>query len=220
MLTQTAHEVEGLSLRLLLRQRKRVVRHSLLDRLPHLRRGTEESIRRHRTPDPLVRTPEVVGLDEEGDAALAIVEVREDRPREKLLPQGLPEALDLAQGLRVVRPALDVPDALTAQLLLEVGVATPRHVLTPLVREDLPWRAVLRDPSRQRFQHQGRPLVVRQHQRHKVARVVVHEGRHVEAVMPPEEKRENVRLPELIRLRAFEAVLEWTRLGRSLGYCF
>src|SRR5205814_5929976 len=108
---------------------------------------------------PLMRAAEVVGLDEEADPPLAVLEVREDRPREKLLPQRLPEALDLAQRLRMVRPALDVPDALAAQLFLEIRVTAPGHVLAPLVRQHLPRSAVLRDPTSQRFQHQRRALV-------------------------------------------------------------
>jgi hypothetical protein len=130
------------------------VGHPLFDGRPHLRRRPEETVRRHRPSDPLVRTPEVVGLHEECDPALAILEVRKDRPRQKLLPQRLPETLDLPQRLGMVWPALDVPDALTPQLLLEVRVPTPRHVLPSLIRQYLTWRTVLRDPSRQRFQNQ------------------------------------------------------------------
>jgi hypothetical protein len=192
--------------------------HALLDRVPDLRSGPEESVRRHRTRNPLVRPTEVVGLHEERDPTLAILEVREDRPRQKLLPQRLPEALDLAQGLRMVGPALDVTDALTVELGLEVGVPAPRHVLASLVGQHLAWGAVLRDPPRQRFQDQRGPLVMRHHQRHEVARVVVHEGGHVQTVMAPQQKREDVRLPELVRLCALESVLRWTRLGHRLRY--
>jgi hypothetical protein len=162
---------------------------------------------------------EVVGLDEERDAALAILEVRKDRPREKLFPQRLPESLDLSQGLRMVRPALDVTDALTMKLRLEIGVTAPRDVLAPLVRQHLSRSAVLRNPPRQRLQDQRRPLVMRHHQRHEVPRVVVHESGHVKTLMPPQEKREDVRLPELVRLRSLESVLGRTRLGHRLLYC-
>jgi hypothetical protein len=217
-LAQAAHQVEGLALRSLLGQGQRVVGHALFDGRPHLRRRPEEAIRRHRTPDPLVRTPEVVGLHEERDPPLAILEVGKDRAREKFLPQRLPEALDLAQRLRMVRPALDVTDALTTQLLLEVGVPAPGHVLTSLIRQHLPRRAVLGDAARQRLQDQRRPLVMRHHQGHQVARVVVHEGRHVQPLLPSQQKREDVRLPKLVRFGTLESVLGWTRLGQSLGY--
>jgi hypothetical protein len=218
VLAQTAHQVEGLSLRLLLGQGQRVVGHSLFDRVPHLRRRPEESVRRHRSPDSLVRTTEVVGLYEERDPALAILEIRKDRPREKFLPQRLPEALDLSQRLRMVRPALDVTDALTMELRLEIGVPAPRHVLPSLVRQHLTRRPVLCNPPRQRFQHQGSALVMRHYQGNEVPRVVVHEGGHVQPLMPPQEKREDVRLPELVRFRALESMLGWTWLGRRLLY--
>jgi hypothetical protein len=191
---------------------------AFLDRVPDLRCRPEEAVRGHCAPDALVRSAEVVGLDEEADPALAVVEVREDRPRQKLLPQGFPEAFDLAQGLGMVGTALDVADPLPPQLLLEVGVAAPRDVLTALVRQDLTRRTVLRYPSRQRLQDQGGPLVMRHHQRHHVARVVVHEGRHVQPVMASEQECEDVGLPELIRFRSLESVFHRTWLGRCLCY--
>jgi hypothetical protein len=165
-----------------------------------------------------MRTAEVVGLDEERNPPLAILEIREDRPREKLLPQGLPEALDLPQRLRMVRPALDVTDALPPQLLFKVRVPAPRDVLPALVRQDLTRRAVLCDPTRESLEHQRRPLVMGHYQRHQVPRVIVHEGGHVQTLMPPQQKREDVRLPELIRLCSLESVPFWTRLGHRLRY--
>lgn len=183
MRAQTAHQIEGLSLRTLLGQGQSVVRHALLDGVPYLRRGPEESVGRHCSSDPLMWPPEVVGLDKQGDATLAILEVRKDRPREKLLPQRLPETLDLPQRLRMMGPALDVPDSLTLQLGFEIGVPAPRHVLTSLVRQDLTWGAVLGNPTRQSFEDERRALVMRYHQRHQVPRVVVHEGGHVQTLM-------------------------------------
>jgi hypothetical protein len=161
---------------------------------------------------------EVVGLDEERHTALAVLKVRKDRPREKFLPQRLPKTLDLPQGLRMVRPALDVTDALTMKLGLEIGVSAPGNVLAPLIRQHLSRSAVLRNPPRQRLQDQRRSLVMRHYQRHKVPRVVVHEGGHVKTLMPAQEKREDVRLPELVRLRSLESVLGRTRLGHWLSY--
>jgi hypothetical protein len=215
---QTAHQIEGLSLRPLPGQGQRVVGHALLDGRPHLRRRPEETIRRHRATNALVRAAEVVGLDKQRDPTLAVVEVRKHRPREKLLPQRLPESLDLSQGLRVVRAALDVTDTLAMELGLEVGVPTPGDVLASLIRQDLTWSAVLGNPTSQSFKHERRTLVMRHHQRHEVPRVVVHEGGHVQTLVPPQKKREDVRLPELIRLRALESILGWTRLGRGLLY--
>jgi hypothetical protein len=47
--------------------------------------------------------------------------------------------------------------------------------------------------------------MVRQRVRHHEARVVVHESDQVDALMPSQQKREDVRLPELIGLRSLEA---------------
>ncbi len=207
-LPETAHQVEGLPRRTRARQGKRVVRHSALHCRPDLRRGTEESVRGHKPPDALMRTAEVVGLDVETHTPLAVLEIREDRPRQELLPERLPEALDLPQRLRVVRPALDVTDALTLQLVLEVSGPPPSRVLPALVGEDLARRPVLRDRPRQGLQHQGAALVVRDDQGHEVARTVVHEGGHVDALVPPQQEGEDVALPELVRLRALEAPLQ------------
>jgi hypothetical protein len=60
--------------------------------------------------------------------------------------------------------------------------------------------------------------MVGHHQRYDVPRVVVHEGGHVQPLVPPQQKREDVRLPELIRFRAFETMRRRTRLSRDLGY--
>jgi hypothetical protein len=206
-LTEPPYQVEGLPRRPRAGELKGIRRHAPLHRRPYLRRGAEEAVRRHQTPDPLMGTAEVVGLDEKTHPSLAVLEVREDRPREQLLPQGLPEALDLPQRLRVVRAALDVADALTAKLLLEVGVPAPSRVLPALVGEDLPRRPVIRDPPRERLQDERASLVMGDHERHQVPRVVVHEGGHVHPLVTPQQEGEDVALPELVRLRPLEAPL-------------
>jgi hypothetical protein len=204
-IAQLAHEVEGLLRRPLVRHAKRVVRDALLDRRTHLRRRAKESIRRHETLDALMRTMEVVGVDEELDPSLTVGEVREDRLREKLVPERLPEALDLAERLRMLRPTLDVTDALASQLLLEFRLASPRRVLPTLVGEDLARSAVGCDSPSQRLHHELASLMVRECVRDEKTRVVVHEAREVQPVVASQQKREDVRLPHLIRLRALEA---------------
>jgi hypothetical protein len=105
-----------------------------------------------------------------------------------------------------MRTALDVPDAVAAQLLFETRRSPPRGVLAPLVGQDLARRTVVRDAARERLQHQRASLVVRHHQAHQVARVIVQERRHVHPLMAPQQEREEVRLPQLIGLRPFEAL--------------
>jgi hypothetical protein len=144
-------------------------------------------------------------LHKERRPPLAIVEVREHGARQELLPHRLPEAFDLAAGLRMVRPALHVPDALAAQLLFKPRLPPPRGVLAPLVGEDLARRSVVGDPSRECLEHQRAPLVVRHHEAHEVARMVIQKRRHVHPLVPSQQEREQIRLPQLIGLGTLKA---------------
>jgi hypothetical protein len=165
---------------LLVRKPHRVALHAAFDRFAHLRRCAEEAIRRHETLQRLVRSLEVVCLHEEPQTPLAIREVRKHRSRQKLVPEGFPEALDLPECLRMLRAALHVMNPLAPKLLLEFSLASPRRVLATLVREDLSRHAKRSDRSPQRLHHEFGALMVRDHVRHEKARVVVHEGREVE----------------------------------------
>jgi hypothetical protein len=195
---QSPHQVEGLSRGLLERESLGIRGDGLLDRFADLRGRPEEAVRRHQPLDALVGALEVVRVHEEPQPTMTVGKVRKHRPAEKLLPERLPESLHLPQRLRVLRTALDVADALTPKLLLEVRLPSPRRVLAPLVGQDLLRRAVGRDATRQRLHHQRRPLVMRQRPRHQESRVVVHEGRQVQPLVASEQKRENVRLPHLV----------------------
>jgi len=163
-----------------------------------------------------MRTLEVVMLDKEPDAPLAVLEVGKHGAGQQLLPQRLPEALDLAAGLRMMRPALHVPDAVTLELGLELGGTTPAGVLPALVGQDLARRPILRDPARQGLQHQTAPLVMRQRQTHQITRVIIQERRHVQPLVLAQQEREQVRLPQLVRLGTLEAMLPRLRLGAHL----
>jgi hypothetical protein len=204
-IAQAADEIKRLARRLLSRQTHLVVRHALLDRRAHVRSRAEESVRRYEPVERLVRALEVVRVDEMHDAPVAVSEIRKHRARQKLVPERLPKALDLAERLRMLRSALHVPDAVLAELLFEFSLAAPSGVLPALVRQDFLRRAVLRYPARQRLHHQVRLLMMCQRKRHDVPRVVVHEAREVEPLVLAQEKREDVALPKLIGLRALEA---------------
>ena len=160
---QAPDQIEGLPCGLLLRKPQRVLCHRCLDRRAHLRRGTEEPIRGREPFQPLVRALEVVVLNEQRRAPLAIVEVGEHGAREELLPHRLPEALDLAAGLRVVRAALHMPNAVAPKLLLEARLAAPRGVLASLIGQDLARRPVIGDTPVERLHHKRAPLMVRHH---------------------------------------------------------
>jgi hypothetical protein len=188
-----------------MRQLQRVASNRLLDRFPHLRARSEEAVRRHQPTQRLVRALEVVRPEVQLQPPGAVHEVGEHRPRQELLPQRLPEALNLSQCLRVLRPALHMGDTLPPQLAAELTLPAPHRVLPPLVRQDLPRRSVRRDPPEQGLHHQARLLMVRQRVAHDEPRVVVHERRQVDPLVPAQQEREDVALPELVRLRALEA---------------
>lgn len=114
----------------------------------------------------------------------------------------------------MLRAALHVTDPLATELPLELRLAAPRRVLTPLVRQHLRRRAVRRDAARQRLQHELRLLVMRDRVRDDEARVVVHERHHVQALVTTKQEREQVRLPHLIRRCALESTRQM--VARSL----
>ena len=132
-IAQLTRQVKRLPQRLLLRQAQRVLLHLRLDARAHRTRRAEEPVGGGQTFQPLMRTLEVVVLDEQAHSALAVLEVGEHRPREQLLPQGLPEPLDLAERLRMLRPTADVMDAHPRELLFEFGLAAPHRVLPAVV---------------------------------------------------------------------------------------
>jgi hypothetical protein len=204
-IAEPAHQIEGLLGRLLASESQRVGLDRLLHRVAHLLRRAEESVGGHEARQRLVGPVEVVVVDEEREPSLAIAVVRKDRAREKLVPQRLPEALDLAQRLRMLRAALHVADAVATQQLLEGRLAPPRGVLSTLVGEHLVGRAVAGERPLERLEHQLRLLMVRQRVSDDVARVVVHEAHEIQPLVPAQQKREEVRLPHLIRQRSFEA---------------
>lgn len=166
-----------------------------LDGRTHRGGGTEEPIRRRQPLQRLVRALEVVVLHEQSHPSLTVLEVSEHGARQKLLPHRLPEPLDLAAGLRVMRAALHVCDPLSAQLPLELRRAAPGGVLPALIGQNLARRAILGNAARQRLQHQCAPLVVRHRQAHQVTRVIVEERCDIHPLVPTQQKGEQVRLP-------------------------
>jgi hypothetical protein len=215
-IAETPDEVERLPHRLLARKAQRILRHRRLDRAPYLRRRSEEAVRGRQSLERLVWPLEVVVLHEERSTPLAVVEVSEDRPRQELVPHRLPEALDLAARLRMVRPALHVCDPVSLQLLLEGRRSAPCRVLASLIGEDLAWRTVVGDRARKRLHHKRALLVVSHDQAHDVARVVVHERRNIDALLSTQQEREQIRLPQLVRLGPLEAMRVALGLGLAL----
>jgi hypothetical protein len=139
---ETPDQVKGLSRRLLVRQPKRVLGDPALDRFTHLRRRAKESVRRHQSRQRLVRSLEIVRLHKQVETPLAIRKIAKHGSGQKLVPQRLPEALNLAECLWMLRPTLDMPHPLPSQLLLEFRLPAPRRVLPPLVRQDFPRHSI------------------------------------------------------------------------------
>jgi hypothetical protein len=114
-------QIKRLPQRLLLRQAQRVLLNLRLDARAHLRSRAEEPVGGCRALKSLMGALEVVVLDKEPHSALTVLEVGEHRAAEQFLPQRLPEPLDLPAGLRMMRSALHMRDAMTLQLRLELG---------------------------------------------------------------------------------------------------
>jgi hypothetical protein len=202
---EATDEIEGFAGGLLVREAQSVVGDAALDGLAHLGRRAEEAVGRHEPLERLVGSSEVVRLHEEVDSARAVREVGEHGAGEELVPERLPEALDLAERLRVLRPTLDVLDAVPPELLFELGLAPPRGVLTALIGQDLARCTEVGDAPRQRLHDERRALMVGERVRHEVTGVVVHEADQVQPLVLAQQEGEEVRLPELVRLGALEA---------------
>jgi hypothetical protein len=83
---EPAYQVEGFARGLLSGQAHGVVRNALLDRGPDLRSGAEESVRRHKPSQRLMRPLEVVCMNEKLDPSSTVGEVCKHCAREKLVP--------------------------------------------------------------------------------------------------------------------------------------
>lgn len=186
-------------------QTQRIVRYGLLHGVSDMRRRTEVPVRRDESVEPLVWTLEVVVVDVDRETLLTIDEVAEDRPTQKLVPQRLPKPLHFAERLWVLGTTPNVIDTLALQRFLECGLASPGCVLPPVVRQNLSRRPKSSDPTLECLHDELASLVVRHRVAHDEARVVVHESCQVKPLVASEQKREDVRLPELVRLRPLES---------------
>ncbi len=204
LIPELSDHVEGLARRLLERHPQRVRLDRALDLCAHVRRRLEESICRHQPVECLMWTLEVVVREEVLEPLLRVDRVREHRPPQEFVPQCFPEPLHLAQRLRMLRSAADVLDPHSLQRLLEFGLAPPHRVLPTVVRQHLRRLPVAGDTPFEGLHHQRRLLVVRQRVPDDKPAVVIHEHAHVQSLCASQPKREDVRLPKLIRRRPLE----------------
>ena len=143
-------EIEGLLGDAAASQFQRIGRYALLHRLEHFWCGSKEAICRDQSVDSLMRSLEGVVVDEQADPLASIGQVEEDRGLDTFTPQRSPEPFDFAERLRSPRARDDLLNAPFFQLLGELALASPGHVLRAVVGEDLTRLAV---GSQRRTQH-------------------------------------------------------------------
>ena len=196
------------------RQLQHVLLDAALDDLPQLLGDGEEAIGGTQPLQGLVGPAVVVVLHPEPDPRGGRVEALELGAGQELLPDRLPEALDLAQGHGVMGPALQVVHAILPQLRLEPRGPAPARVLPALIGEHLLRDAVLCHRPAVDLQDVLRRLAAEDVQSHHVAGVIVEEADEV-GVLAAQPEGEDVGLPELVGRGALE---EARPRGIPLGF--
>ena len=147
--------------------------------------------------DALMGPLVVVILDPEFDPLAGGVEGIELGADQEVLPERGPEALDLAEGHRMLRSRLEVRDAILFEFGLETADAPPGGVLPPVVGEHLLGRLKLADGDAIDFDDCGGGGTAEQICADDEPRVIIHKRDEV-SVTPAQPEREDVRLPHLI----------------------
>ena len=203
LLPEPAHHVEGALGLPAEGELQDILLDAPLDDLPELLGDTEEAVGRAEPFQGLVGPAVVVVLHPQPDPLAGGLEAVELGAGEELLPDGLPEALDLPEGHGVVGPALQVVDMVLPELGLEAGRAPPAGELPALIGEHLLRDAVLRHRPAIDLQDVLRRLAAKDVQPHHVAGVVVEEADEV-GVLAAQPEGEDVGLPELVRRGALK----------------
>jgi len=164
----------------------------------HILGQTIEPIGRTRPLDPLMRSLVVVVVDPVIESLAGVGKGGEDRLAQKLAPDRLPEALDLAQRHRMVRCTADVADALLAQHLLKTRLPAPGYELPTMVGQDLSRCAPLAQRALQDLEHRFAALLAKQAPAYQKARVIVDDPHHVDPVHALELEGEDIDLPERV----------------------
>jgi hypothetical protein len=125
------------------RQFQHVLLDAALDDLAQFLGDGKEPIGRTQPLQGLVRPLVVVVLHPQPHPFAGRLETVKLRAHQKLLPDGLPEAFDLAQGHGMMRSALNVVNPILTQLRLETGGPAPTRVLAALIGEHFFGHAVL-----------------------------------------------------------------------------
>jgi hypothetical protein len=169
----------------------------------------KEPVRRTQTLQPLVRPLVVVIFQPPADPFPRLLEIRELRPHQELLPDRLPEPLDLAQGHRVMRTAADMVDPVFFHLPHERRPPAPADILSSVVRQHLPRHPIRPDTAPVHLQHILRGLAPEYLEPRDVPGMIVNESDQV-GIRPAQLERKDIALPQLVR----GGPLEKTRLRR------
>jgi hypothetical protein len=156
----------------------------------------------------LMRSLVVIVFDPEFDPLTGGVKAVELGADQEVLPDGGPEALDLAEGHGMLRAGFEVRHAILFEFGLETADAAPGGVLATIVGEHLLGRLELADRHPIDFDHRGGRGTAEQIRADDEPRVIIHEGDEI-GVTSPEPEGEDVGLPHLIR----RGPLEETRAG-------
>ena len=206
LVANLAHQEYWLARRLVERQGQLVLGPGRLNRFSNLAFRSKETVRRHGVSDPLVGPEMVVVVDPESEAFLRFQQFLGFDAGPEFLAHRAPEAFTLAQGLGVVRPGHHMLDALFGQKLLELTLAPPCVILTPLVRQQLFGLSKALYALQKGLLHKVRGLFHPQLPGHHVTAEIVHERDKVYPLaVARQDKAGDVRLPQFAGLGPFKA---------------
>jgi len=163
----------------------------------------EEPVGRTKAFNALMRAFVVVVFDPDLDPFPGRLEAFELGPDQEVLPDGRPEAFDLAQGHGMLGPALEVGHAILLQFGFEAAGAPPTGVLATVVGEHLLGRTKLAGGDAVDFDHRLGRGAAEQIRARDEPGIIIHEGDEV-GVTAAQSEGENVRLPHLVGCGPFE----------------
>jgi hypothetical protein len=190
------------------RQLQQVILDAGFDGLAQRRLDFEETVRRAKSFDALVRPLVIVIADPDFDPLARRLETVELGTGQELLPDAFPEPLDLAQCHRMLRTAFEMRHAILFQLRFEAAGAAPAGVLAAIIGEHFLGRLKLSGRHAVNFDDRLRRGAAEQIRSHHKPGIIIQEGNQV-SVTAAQPKREDIRLPHLIG----RGPLEKTRAG-------
>jgi len=163
----------------------------------------EEPVGRTKAFNALVGAFVVVVFDPEFDPLPGRLEAFELGPDQEVLPDGGPEAFDLAQGHGMLRPALEVGHAILLQFGFEAAGAPPTGVLATVVGKHLLGRSELAGGGTIDLDHRLGRGAAEQIRARDEPGIIIHEGDEV-GITTAQPECEDIRLPHLVGRGPFE----------------